>query len=515
MRRIVQAVVCVALLAESVLASEYRVFTRRVGELTGALDHPARVRGQDSPVLFEWQGRVHFLFGDTIFHDGRLFHPNSMAWTTDFDAEDGVELTYHRGNRHRPVLPSVPGEFSVWLNGAYVLDGDVFANYRRVESVEPLVSSVMGVAGMVDADVGFDYLNGLPPDDPRWRDVPGAALVHDGYVYRLTRRKGYLSSVVHLSRVAVEDHLDLDALEYLTENGWVDDPEADRKVLMRNANSCRPYRNEYLGKWICVGNRMYSEGFVSAIQMHTSTDLEGPWEPSLVVEQARSWPGEPFSTYNAEHHPRFDKEGGRIFYSFGTRGATYNVNIYESHLDYVESTWSPRSADDDVGKTLRRRERTEIAVRMAGSSFSEADSVADATLRIPLRNRNKKDRQIRLSIDVGVPNRDGFVDSGGARKRTADVSSRQRLATAEIDVLVPEGAEEITTGGARLASLLDVALAHPAWIPNGEPNRLSLFIRRSDDLSWTPHVGRFDGGDPIELRMCHGACAGWRAGGGA
>ncbi len=45
-----------------------------------------------------------------------------MGCTSDLGASDGLNLDYFKDNKHRPALPRVPGEFSVWFSGAYVVD---------------------------------------------------------------------------------------------------------------------------------------------------------------------------------------------------------------------------------------------------------------------------------------------------------------------------------------------------------------------------------------------------------
>lgn len=61
-------IVSLLLISESSALAERQVFTRRVDQITGKLNHPVQIKGQDSPITFKWRDKVYILFGDTIFN---------------------------------------------------------------------------------------------------------------------------------------------------------------------------------------------------------------------------------------------------------------------------------------------------------------------------------------------------------------------------------------------------------------------------------------------------------------
>ncbi|HEX6178212.1 MAG TPA: DUF4185 domain-containing protein, partial [Thermoanaerobaculia bacterium] len=68
----------------------------------------ARVLGTDIGASFESQGRLIFLFGDTI-GDGEYFAADTIATSTSTDAEDGLFLEFLTNSDGTPYFVRVPG----------------------------------------------------------------------------------------------------------------------------------------------------------------------------------------------------------------------------------------------------------------------------------------------------------------------------------------------------------------------------------------------------------------------
>jgi hypothetical protein len=101
-----------------------RTATRKVQQLTGERDRErgvptasrteteAGIFGTDLGASFEHDGRLWFLFGDTVssvgYTDLRPDAGDSIAWTTDTDPEGPVRLQFLRGPDGRWISPRVP-----------------------------------------------------------------------------------------------------------------------------------------------------------------------------------------------------------------------------------------------------------------------------------------------------------------------------------------------------------------------------------------------------------------------
>ena len=105
-RTLLVPIMLLLILPQAVAADGQRpVFTRHVEQITGNWhdsdfwDSTAhgQVYGQDSCVVVEDPDleRLLFFFGDTLVPGPDI--SNSMAWTDDFEAADGIDLVYHLG----------------------------------------------------------------------------------------------------------------------------------------------------------------------------------------------------------------------------------------------------------------------------------------------------------------------------------------------------------------------------------------------------------------------------------
>ena len=107
--------------------------TRKISQLIGNTDFehltPTETRtqsrygmtGSDLGVPFAHKGRTYVVFGDT--HGGVSGDRDPIAWTTDADLEDGLQLSFlDNGSTWRPVtIPGISqGAFEVPLDGVSI-----------------------------------------------------------------------------------------------------------------------------------------------------------------------------------------------------------------------------------------------------------------------------------------------------------------------------------------------------------------------------------------------------------
>lgn len=504
----------------AIALDNHQVFTRRVQQLTGDSHHPSGISGQDSPITFKLGNKVCILFGDTVFYDGRFFQPNSMGCTEDMNASDGLTLTYFKNNDAKAPLPKKPGEFSVWFDGAYVYNNVVFAHYNRVVSVTPdgPVMGDEGIAIMVDPNQGFLYTGiEIPPDHPLAGHIGGPSYIHsDGYIYKYQVRSGYLDRWTEVTRVKIADQLDFSKYEFQTPTGWTTDVTAPRARLLENSNAPSVNYNFYLQKFLAVSSLIFSEGFVSGIQGFSSDYPAGPFSPGKVlINQANHWQvgGEIFQTYNAKHEPSFDRENGRVFYSFATRqckecdvGVSYNTHLYESQIDFVKVTPQIETQFDDLTTILASGGNSEVALRFGGYSYFGATSFNSTKLTLTLNTASNIDRNIKLKIDLGRPNTSYFNIIGSNAVIKSYIANFPRIASTVVDVFVPARSKTVLVQGPALDALLSNLISSQYWDNYGEKNYIPLYVSRADNVGWSPNIESYESGNPAKLEYCHGSC---------
>lgn len=483
--------ILLTLISVNVFADPIPLYTRRIGEITGNPNHPSGVKGQDSPVIQKYKDKILFHFGDTLFHDGRFFHPNSLATTKDFDATDGVELTYYDNNKHRAALGRVKGEFSVWFSGTFQIGNDLFATYSRVKGANPIVLGKKGIAYMKDGKPPYRYTSFDVEDTDPLYDFLGSAVVHKGYVYFYGRVQGYLTTDTYLARAPVGGFMMRNKYEFWTDQGWSKDA-TNKKAVLHNGSTPRIHYNKKAQKWFALSNLIYSEyGFVAAFALYVSENLEGPWSDPLIIY------GSPFPkkteeiypVYNVDWHPAFGDNGK--LYSFATRHEGYNIHSFETSFWTVSTKFEVLRKAHDMGTYIDASGKNTVKLKLTGQSYFNAQNTKTSKFVLPVTRDIFKNRKGTIKIAIGTPNSKGFPQN--------------ILGEIEVPYNVPAGSKKLVLDN-KINSLLDQAYAHEDWMA-GEKNRILLYLSRSDNnRQHRLSLESFETGKPASIDMCFGVC---------
>ncbi len=501
-------------------ATPHSFFTRRVQQLTGRPNTQGGVKGQDSALIIPYKDEVRFFFGDTL--SAMPMASNSMASTQDFDASDGIDLKY---SQVLPisVLKAVPPEATVWLTGPFVVGDDIYSYFLRIPAGWNTDGKVLGsgLAVLNQATGKFVRTSlDIPPETPL--TGIGESQVVGDYVYSYVQKREGWTFYNTLVRAPVAELANIAAFEAWTGHGWSFDL-TQAEWLFENSTSPNPEYNPYLGQWLAVTNNFWPDpaygpsGLVSQIVLRTSDSRFGSWsDPSMIL--SLSHPTDPEKNYalayNAFHSAAFDREGGRVFYTTATDWNIYNVYLYETQIDYAQTTLSVRSGSDDASQRGSGRARTKferlplmrlgrsmVGYQLRGSSFYPRQEVTKSTLTLPLAKPIASSHMdVVLRIELGVPDSSSF--SGLVKK---ELTGATKIASIDVPVTLVSGDDFIVLDN-EINELLDIASQDPAWDP-GKETSIPLYISRVDSSSRTIQLAAIEEGmGAASLDVCYGAC---------
>ncbi len=309
--------------------------------------HPA-IKGRDGGFSALVGGRSVWTFGDTPLNvtnaNGDNWVDNSLAWTADRDASDGITL---EGNYLDAT--GTPAEFIPYLPWERAYND---AHDGNPCQQEPCGAEFAFWPGEIVPDPARDRVLVFygeiwrSPSQPGWRNVgrgiavgrpdgsavtrpiqnPGsrtptlmwdehdrlrfdaAAVVVNDVLFSYACAPGFFEFHCRVGRVPLANVLDKSAWRYYAGNGRWSAAQADAvTVLDGGANSVFyvPYLNAYMA--------VYNGVFSNDVFYHVSPTPWGPWsEQALLFTGRPGWNG---GTNNTAHaHPEFAEQDGRVQY---------------------------------------------------------------------------------------------------------------------------------------------------------------------------------------------------------
>lgn len=318
----------------------------------GALPLASTMKGRDGGYSVRaWEGRSYWGYGDTVLAEedasGSTWHTNSVSWTDDDDAADGLDGFVEPVDRvGAPALflgftepeqafndanVDSGARWAIWP-GAMVYDaprGRVIVLYSKV-AAEPgpfaFESVGKGVAIWEEGErqprrATFDRIPDHPTllHDASVRVMGDAALIHDGLVYSYGCA-GRLRKACRLSRVARGEVLDPGAWRYFDGEGWVADP-AEAVALFDGHDILSVHLHEGLDLFVAV----YSRPLSNKVMVRTAPAPEGPWSRATLALEAR--PSDDGSVaYSTVAHPEYD-EPGALFLTYHRGTAPFSSEL--------------------------------------------------------------------------------------------------------------------------------------------------------------------------------------------
>lgn len=354
-----------------IVISRPKKICQLVGEYDRELKEPTinrtksryKLFGTDLGVPFMHHGKIYLLFGDTV----GVNKGDAIAYTTDFNPEDGLNLNFITDTKgvYKPVR--VPGisqaGFEVPMEGVSV--NDRMYIYHTTDAAKKLGSANMGrsiVAVSDDDGESFKYLYDLSRQNfinvsivkvnsSDWPGLPqnsgeGLVMFGSGAYRKSTVRLAFQPASGIDSAKSIRYFAGLDNLG---EPVW-SDKESDTQALFQEGcvGELSVSYNRFIRKWIMLYNCFTPQRQHRGINMRTADFPWGPWsQPQLIFEpwndggychfMHTSWK---FKKCDGVSDPkREDTWGGEYgpyqFEDLAT-GDNNNTTIY-----FTMSTWNP------------------------------------------------------------------------------------------------------------------------------------------------------------------------------
>lgn len=321
----------------------------------GVIPWPPGVNGRDGGSSTRVGNRSIWIYGDTTVDrpgvDGRQWRHNSVSWSADFWAFDGIsdwgQITDELGVPAE-LMPQTADERT--FNDLHFIDGcttepcgarwatwpgsPVYdAARKRTLIFYGLIYAEPGAFnfGSVGNSIAVWHDGDAQPERPEFR--PGtehptlfwigevsafgsASLAVGDMLYAYSCQTGGLSKSCMLGRAPLADALTPSAWRYYAGMDTWSAAVTDAVDVLTGNDILSVAWNEYLGAYIAV----YSQPLRDRVLLRTAPAPEGPW--SLAVELFETLPREDgIWVYDALLHPEYVLDGGRIQYISYTRGS--------------------------------------------------------------------------------------------------------------------------------------------------------------------------------------------------
>jgi hypothetical protein len=311
-------------------------------EEVGVVGQNDTIQGRDgggSAMVF---GRSVWTYGDTVLNVedewGRTWHHNSVSFTDDVDAGDGVggfEEPVDAAGAPRHLIPPTTSEqafndahwgddcraepcgarWAVWP-GTPVWDSD----RERALILYGLVYAEpgdMNFAGMGESIAEWTDPDRDPvrpvvdPDaehpDALWgpgEDEPGvtANIVDDRLVSFACPQEG-IDRPCRLASAPLDHIWDATAWQWWDGSAW--GPRDKAKTLFEGAPIMAVTWNAYLDAWLVV----YSPPIAGAIYARTAPEITGPWSEAVKLYTVAG-----DAPYDAQQHPELEEQDGKVQY---------------------------------------------------------------------------------------------------------------------------------------------------------------------------------------------------------
>ncbi len=268
-----------------------------VAQLTGPgsinrTDERWNVHGTDLGHLFEHEGQLVMVFGDTFGPEKRDWRSNALA-RLSHATRDGLHIesmvTDARGWA-RELIPSkkVDGvEHTVIPTNGISVGPRMFLHAMSVRTWGPPGRWECNHAMLAYSDDGgerWDTLRG-----PRWDGgsnfVQVAFVSHDDHAYLFGIPAGRFGGV-QLACVPAGRLLDADSYRYWNGGSWQPESRQAETLVAAPVGELSVGWNEALGGWLMA----YLDEHRAAIVFRTASSLMGPWGGAHVIAEASDYP---------------------------------------------------------------------------------------------------------------------------------------------------------------------------------------------------------------------------------
>lgn len=314
----------------------------------GTIVQNAVIYGRDGNFSTRIGNRSVWTFGDTPMSvpgiEQNNWVDNSMSWTTDLDASDGITLTndildptgapgeflpyttfesqynYAHDKRHCTAQPC-GAEYALWP-GAIIADperGRALVFYYLLWRI-PGQSGWTGIgtglaAGAPDGTFTRPILNpGNADPTLMWDSTEVAygsgAMVMKDTLYSYGCTPQFLRQHCRVARVPLAQALVKSAWRYYAGHGaWSANPATAIVSFDGGAAGNTVFYDAYVNRFVLV----YSGVFSDDVFFRVAPNPWGPWSNQTKMFTARpGWNGN--ISYAAEAHPEYNEKGGKIFY---------------------------------------------------------------------------------------------------------------------------------------------------------------------------------------------------------
>jgi hypothetical protein len=352
----------------------------------------AMVSGHDSVQTAIYKGKIHWIWGDTLFSDGGFNFRSSGATSLlpdqgGLNPSLGVDLEYFETPQGyaKQMLP-VNETGLVWIDGMFTArdtDGNerMLARFERRVDLETILET--GLALFNDSTKTFQRFQSysltnpvVPQGHAFNHQINGQDYIYFSQTYVNVRVKADWASIVDNSKWEVfsplktgsvynpnnpapaldldqngdpifgwkknTTPLDYDMLENLVQRGLVQRNELPYRLQdAATGEAVRLHRssvhwNEHRNAWIMVGTEAWGDSLLGEVWFAEAPTPEGPWVNAVkVATHDRPGSASDYTFYNPMLHPYFDQEDGRIIYFEGTYSNTFSGNPNQTPLyDY-------------------------------------------------------------------------------------------------------------------------------------------------------------------------------------
>lgn len=299
----------------------------------GTLEQSALISGRDGGYsVAAWEHSL-WAYGDTVLtrpdEGGETWHTNSVSWTTDRDAGDGIEgfvepadasgapayllpytadeVRFNEANRETngdrwAVWPGAlvvdPGQDHILVFYSKVLASPGAFNFETVGKGIAVWTGLDEMPTRPEFDVVDEYPTLLFRDEHRVGDA--ALVTPEGWLYAYGCR-GVLTKRCRLGRVPVEQALDLDAWRFARNGEWIDDPRRAQPVFDAH-DILTVHYHQGLERYLAV----YSAPSSREVKLRTATTPEGPWSKAHTLFRAEH-ADDGAAPYSAVAHAEYDE----------------------------------------------------------------------------------------------------------------------------------------------------------------------------------------------------------------
>jgi Domain of unknown function (DUF4185) len=306
-----------------------------------------RIYGTDLGHVFDYNGRLYYVFGDTFWKDKTEWRSNVMAVSSDFKFADGINFDYFITDKESEqdspaaieLIAEQEGDVTAIPTNGVAVGKRMYLYYMSVNewgAPGKWKTSYSGAASSDDGGWNWEKLDNLKwVGDSNFAQV-AIAKAADGEAYRtnpyIEKNDIFLMGIpsgrfgpVKLMKVPGEGIEEKDAYQYYAGTGsaggpiWSDKKKDAVEIIQAPVGECSVMYNEYLERWIIS---YLNEGSHN-LEIREAPTPWGPWSGAVKLVDHLEIPG----LYGAFMHPAMVEEEGRIVY--------FTMSIWEPYSVYL------------------------------------------------------------------------------------------------------------------------------------------------------------------------------------